>query len=512
MTWKERAGRFAWPLANRRLQKTFVGTLLVTLLAKGMVLLPAYSIDDYATLLSDEKTHLMLEQGRFGQLLLLKALYALQLHPLAAAWFWALCALLAFSGLGVLVARFLGIAGSPWLALFAASMVANHPYTVEIFTFRGALGAVVPAYVLLGVALLPRRVTVRTAPGVVVALALAFSIYQSTVNYAVMIGLVGLPLWIARALRRAQRRGGSGTVRLRSVLTSPPSVLLACTFTAGVVYAVVNLLVTASNQVNMLGRTALLSWPGAPERVRRVVQILDYRLTEPGPLLAPLSQGLLIFLLVAAGATLVGVALRGRNRQALGLGSLALALFVLAVTWIVGVSMVLAELWPTPRVLAQAGVLFAGALAIAWTSGGRWLRALLAPAAALLLLASIGSSNRVLTDQMRVNRRDAALANRIAGRLEAMPGFSEIETIVYPERPWRYSLPLETDHDMNISAFGSDVAQLGLPRELTGYPLRSPTPNERAAAETYCASAPAWPLREAVTIRGRVAIVCLELP
>jgi hypothetical protein len=184
----------------------------------------------------------------------------------------------------------------------------------------------------------------------------------------------------------------------------------------------------------------------------------------------------------------------------------------LASAWGIGLLGVLDEYWPAPRVLAHHGVFWAGVMLLAYHLAGRWLAWLVTTLGVLVAVSFVGSNAHVLHDQHRLNRRDAAKANRIVARLEELPGYSQVATVAVHGVQWAYPVALETvDHDLNISAFGASWAQPAILAEISGAAWGSGAadPAATAAAASYCAGVEPWPGPAAVAIRGTLAIVCV---
>lgn len=127
-----------------------------------------------------------------------------------------------------------------------------------------------------------------------------------------------------------------------------------------------------------------------------------------------------------------------------------------------------------------------------------------------IVLSFIGTNNHIFQDQVRVNLRDIAKANRIISRLEAMPDFTQIAGVIVVGGQWTYLSPLKTvQGDMNISALFAEWSKLPLLNEVSGYNLQSAPPAVMEKAKGYCLTAPKWPSAQAVTRLDSFAVVCL---
>jgi len=496
--------------------RVFLTTLLVTVVAKGLAFLPAYSIDDYFIFNLESPSLGMLGQGRFGQAIVTQLFYRLQLEPTYATVFFTAFAIFTSALLGTLTVRHWNLGHRGWLPVAAAGIAANHPYTTELFTFRTALGSSMIALALFSLLLIPRRWSARQLLAGAALFAFTLSIYQVVLHYCLMVVAMGAAVSLARYLRIGAAAGWPERVTSllapRRLLWHRNTSLLLCALLGTAGYAVLDAVVHKALAVVRSARTDLLPLREIPARAGMVWDVLEYRLLEPGPLVTPFTQKLLLLLLLTALAGLLWRARPWLRVRAAALLLLAYVLIAAALVWSVGIIMVLAEFWPVPRVMSHVGIFWAGLLVISWQCSPSLARKLLALAAALILLSFIGADNQILREQLRLNARDTLKANRILARLEGLPGFPGAGVVAIYGKAWGYPLRYATmDHDMNISAFGADWSKLAILREVSGYGLQPATdPGQIAAAEAYCRSVQPWPSTESVVLREGVAIVCLD--
>jgi len=521
----EQAQRFdCREILHRKSAKPFLLILLVTVIAKGAAFLPAYSIDDYFLALETPPPATSLGQGRFGQALFLQLFHLIQLEPSYARVFFVACALVVSALFAVLVARHWNLrtsGASGWLSVAAASIVSIHPFTTELFTFRTALGISMCAFALLALLLVPRRWSPAGVLAGAALFALALSVYQVVLHYCLMIVLMGAAIGLTRFLVVGNRTGWpervTSLLSLRRISRHRNTVLLACATLGTVLYGIANAVISRALHVTMTSRTRLLSLSGIGKRAEEIQEVLRYRFLAPSPLLGRFPKAMLLLLLLIA---LAGLLARSRPwlrpwpiqpvRSTLLLLAVVLLLAV-SLVWTVGIIMVLEDFWPVPRVMSHAGVFWAGVLVIAHQCLGARARQALGGLSLLLVLSFIGSSNQILNDQLRLNLRDAAQANRILARLEALPGFAGTETVAVNGATWAYPLSFPTaDHDMNISAFGADWSKVAILREISGYDLKLAKDDaQKAVAAAYCRGAQPWPEPASVTIKDRLVILCL---
>ena len=511
-----------WAPLGRQSWRTFFIVLAVTALAKGAAFLPAYSIDDYYLVREPAAARAMLEQGRFGEALLIQTLSLLRLEPNYARLFFVALALAAWSLLATLVVCWWHLGGKGWLPLAAALLIADHPYTTELFTFRTALGTTIFSLALLSLLLIPRRWSPRLIALGTVVFALALSIYQVVLQFSLMILLLGAAIGLTRCLVAGGARGWTARVSSRSMprpiwrrapgdlARHPQSALLACTVLGTLAYMALQRAVSAALHVKLAQRTELLPLGAIAGRVREAAEVLRYRLLPaPDAMIAGFTKGLLLLLLLGA---LAGLLVRTRLRpRPLGLVLAIALLLAAALVGTIGLILVLKEFWPVPRVMSQAGIFWAGVLAICYLCAGPWLRRYLALAALLIALSFVGSANRILGEQIRLNARDTWKANRIVARLEGLPGFLTITYVAVDGGTWNYPLGFATaDHDMNISAFSASWSRVELLAEVSGYDFKTADKAQDGIAAAYCRGVAPWPGPRSVTIQDGLAIVCLS--
>lgn len=505
---------------RRSFVRLFFLTLFVTTLAKGAAFLPGNSLDDYAPYVEDAPSLSQLvlskgEKGRFGSAVLNWCLHLLQLDPGHAKFFFVFCSIVVASLFAALVVRYWNLDRTRWLAVLMACIVANHPYTAEIFTFRLALGISVFPLAILSLLLVPRRWSPRLVAAGTALFAMALSIYQVALPYCLMIVAVGAAIWLTRYLVLGSASGWPQRIvsllSMRRLVRHRNTALLGCAVFGTALYAVLTIILTFALRVSLVERTHLLPVHQWDDRTQVVFDELKFRLVEPGPLVSRLPQGMLLLILLSALAGLLWRTRTWFRPRPLLLLLSVVALLLAALVWSFGPLLLLAEFWPSPRVMAHMGIFWAGVLAISYLCFGPRARAALAVLVVLIVLSFIGSNNRIFNEQFRLNVRDAHKANRIIARLEALPGFWGIKKVAFNGVNWSYPIRFQTlDHDMNVSAFGADWSKVALLAEISGYnlPLAEEEADLAAAAE-YCRGVEHWPGPQSVAIQGPLAIVCL---
>ncbi len=253
-------------------------------------------------------------------------------------------------------------------------------------------------------------------------------------------------------------------------------------------------------------RGRFLSLDAVPARIQALGLVFRRVLGDERVLSTPSLYVLQLAILAAAlAAAVVSQVNRHRARGAvLVIGAVAVGLGA-----VIGVIALLAEFYPAPRVLTSAGTFWAGVLLLmAETTRGRW-RAVPAAAAALLLFAYAGTDHRVASDQLRLNERELALASRIVGRLESLPGWARVERVALLGRS-RVVPGVPQEFDVNPSALSVPWSRVMLLREVTDRRFGDPSAAELQVAERRCAAVEGWPSADSVSIDGALAIVCLR--
>jgi hypothetical protein len=490
----------------------------VTLLAKGPAAFPGYAIDDYRPSADGPAGLLggLFELGRVGHWLFLRTSLLLQMEPNEARVLYVPLAVAAYSALGLAVVRFWRVRDLGWLAVGAAMLIANHPYTCEIFTFRWGFptAAMVMALLsfLLWLAVLPRF---HLAAGAVV-FALALSFYQIALHFGLMIVLTGFVIALGARLVAVSGQPAADPVPT-SASVAPRTVRLLGFILAGtLLYLAIGLLLRKRIGVSA-DYFQMLALPDLPARALAALREIVGMYVDANVLIPRVINALFMTLVVILVLALGWLIMRSRQRLlATGLGAGIVILLGIALFWTAGVFLILKDLWLTPRSMAHVGVLWAACIVLlARVASSPHLRKVFGAAIAVILVTFVAAHHRMFEDQRQLNFQDLHKAGRIVARLEAFPGFDQIRRVAFVGRPYTYPKGAEETHwkDLNMSAFGAWWAQAPLLREVSGYALQLSTdPTEVAAAAEYCAQAKPWPAAESVAARGELAIVCLAVP
>ena len=456
-------------------------------------LVPGYfATDDLYFLNHPPDLGTMVRQGRPGQAALFWLLSALGADPVHAGTLlnWIAVGLLALAAVWLL--QIWAMRPGP-VGLLCAALVFVHPNLAETFSFRFTPVFFAVTMVLgLGGLLLARRG--RWIPGGLL-IAASFTVYQVTLNTLLTVLALGVVLDCVR-----------GAAPARSVLRSwaAPAAVVGV---AAVGYLVAQRLATARLGSSVQGdRSRFLSLDALPGRIHSLALVFR-RVLGADPVLSTRLLHVLQMLVLVAALT-AALASLGRRRR-WSEAALAVVGVGVALVAVVGVIALLAEFWPSPRVLTAAGVFWAGMLLVLGAGlGGRW-RWLPLAVAAVLLLGYAGVDHRVASDQIRLNVRELALANRIVQRLESLPGWEGLERVAIVGRE-RAVPGIPQEFDVNPSALSVEWAQVSLLREVTDRRLAEPTAEERERAARRCVAVETWPSAASVTIEGPLGVVCLR--
>jgi hypothetical protein len=483
--------------------------LAASLAARGLALLPAYAIDDYVYLLSDHRRHsfeIALMQGRPGAAFLRELLRELDALPPASGLLGGIALTLTLVWVGIQVCRMWGIDRFQTLSCLVVLFICLHPYQAEVFTFRVAVltlaVALGSAFYGINTCFHSRRAGITS----VVAVTAALLTYQVVLNYLVMALFFSLVFFVAR-------RNGIGEPEaadpmwLRRVFRSQ----LITLSSAMVCSALVTFAIPPLFHVPLVERTELLNLSELGTRAVLAIERLFVMFALGEPVMPVATKWLLVVtplagLLVAALNSPAG-AWRKLCRR-LGIPFILASVGGLPAS--LGIVLVLREWWPVPRVSPQVSLFWAGVFALAFLAATPLSRRLMLVLSSFILISFIGVNNHIFQDQLRVNLRDIAQANRIISRLEAMPDFPRIAGAVVIGGRWYYHSPLKTAlGDMNISALSAEYSKIGLLNEVSGYNLQPAPRTVTEKARAYCSTAPRWPSPQAVTVLDLFAVVCL---
>jgi hypothetical protein len=494
----ESAFRFRWCLIAL--------TLLALVARMQSITTTMYSIDGYGSDTTSGLYPAIMANGRWGLAALLRLREKLGYFGMNVAPSSLIASTLLFTGAGFLYARVLSPKLSSVELFIFVALFTLHPFVTEFYTFSDATLDIAIAIFLAAAGFTCASATARPRLGMVVGcllMVIALSIYQTAIAHLAIVGLLGVTGW-GLQLEPAP----AGPLRMRNVLTTTHFRALSMAAMSAVLYLVSMRLVPRVFQIALDDRTKL-SWPpDLADKAHALEKAFRMAFLPLPGFTTPVAAFLLAGVLIVAAAAIVLSILR---RRGVGMALAIVALLAAAALCAVVVPISIKEIWLVPRVLSPVSIFIAGVALIGWRCAQlAWIRHVLMIAMVPLWIAYIGTSNRILYDQRRVNLWDAQEANRILARLDADPHFDAMRALALVNGQWGRSQALSTMRgDMNVSALSVSWSKFGLMTQATGDRFEDASNEQQLAAEKYCATAEAWPAAASVTITGDLGVVCL---
>lgn len=490
-------------------RRSFLIALALVALARAQAALAfTYSVDDYRVFVGSfgSVSWALVSEGRFGTLWLSRLFDVIGYDPMRAPLLTVVASIFLSVWAANVILRLWSNDLSVALRAMLLFVIAAHPYTSEIITFRNIAIYHILAFALGAVAVLISRLT----PGRLVLSALVFAasltFYQVPINYVSIFILFDAAL---RILRKLLNKDAVGAY----TLADRAFYARIITFLGGFIVYLVCLKV-ATHGMPPHPFSIPISLAEVPERVRTwgFRLFAGHFLTGTAYDNPLVSKAVLMIPLVMVGATILELF----RRSTVHLGSSVLASAIVVATPVLagfatmGVSLFFTVVWLPPRVMASIGLVWAGVAVITLLVRDLIPRQAYVAALGVVVFAFIAQDNQIFIDQLRVGVRDHNLAIRIVSRLEALPNYSQIKSVAGFGRRHDTGAPIPTaTHGFNDSTFEYQWAISPMLTELTGIPLRAPYQPEIDDGQAYCKDHAAWPAPEAVTIRGQLAIVCL---
>jgi hypothetical protein len=379
------------------------------------------------------------------------------------------------------------MAPRPRIGLTAAFAV--YPLLAEYFHFVEAQLAYVLAFLGTALCVVLSRRAANTAA--MAALAVAILAYPIAIHYVLVIAVLdGLALYLAMGSVHGALSGSRLLQRVASVLA------------AAVVVAVVWKLLLALTGIEASGRAALIGPGTVAARLGDAAQAAWGLVIGKGEPIPDLLQ-----LVTLAGGLLALMTLWRRPAAV----ALVLAALLAGLLCAFGTILVVGIWWPTPRALGAYGLLALFPLAVLMGAPHPAARRVGAALAGAAVLLGCWTGNAIVHDGLVLRSQEGALVNRVAARLETLPGFDRTMPLsVVAAWP---GLPLEaaptSAGDLNVSALVTPWARIGMFNRVTGYAFAQPGDAQLAQAQARCATGDAWPAEGSVAIEDGLAIVCI---
>lgn len=472
----------------------YTGVLIALLMSKGLALVPALALDDYAALHQDRNPLFYLWQGRFTQALIQVVLTGLGVTPTAIAWpviilFFAFAAWAI--ALGILYAA--NSRGSALGLSAVGAVIASHPYLTEYFTFRESLITQGASFALISLVFL---ISKQGLP------------LGQSAKYFRWVSLVLLMVFLAGAQQTAfiilgffiftglVNRDLEGFSRENSIQYSGKYELLFLYFISAFLYAVTYLLIKGVADAPMDSRSSIISLSEIGNRLDLIASLTGKLLLGSEPILSfsvkLYSYCIFLFLLLAGISKI----------KSFLLITFVAILFYFCSIFLVSVSGVW---WPVPRAVYALGFALGLSLLLAYVNAPKRLAKFFPVAVFFAALGMAFHSSALLYDQIRLNRWDGWVATGIAHDLAEFNVESESKVILVGA-PWAHPLGLKTiDGDLNTSALAVSWAAKHLFMEVSGrkWDLKS------VATAPECENVSPWPKKGAIRNEKDIIYVCL---
>lgn len=473
-----------------------------------------YSIDGYLMCAAPSNywtgfLKFFIANGRFGRALIYSALHFFGVNDCFSPTLYGTLSISFFLASLLVVLRTWNVS-SMIGGIMLGGLFLVHPYHAEMYSFRegGMYFALSLFLALLAVRILTESAGVmRRKFYAVMLLICSLSIYQLSINYALMALVFSI---CEKVLNPSDTANGS--VDFRKTLKEAAG-MVGAVLAAVVLYLVINKIVLAIGGLVAGERTRLISPTAIAQRIAELPGLFQWILFSNQEIL-PASVKNVLFLIPLISLISVSVfCFKKRNapdQRLLIFGTIVLALLI-GLLLVPGVQLPLQEMTRESRTLSAISLFLAGSLMIVIKTQPRFfLRWLVIPLSIVFVIFA-GNANHALTDQIRINARDAAKANRIFAALEGHPAYSTLNKLAVVGGNWNYGATIYTAAgDLNISAFSVSWARTEIIEEVSGHRFEGLLPDEYESARSFCNSSPTWPNRNSYDIRNGVGIVCLS--
>jgi len=468
-----------------------------------------YSVDDYRVIITGFHTvdaRILLE-GRFGTYWLSRVFDIVGFDPTRAPLITIVASIFLSVWAANVILRLWSYELTPAIRTMLLVVIAAHPYTAEILTFRNIAIYHVLSFTLGAAAILIARLSPGRLAASILLFAASLTFYQVPLNYVSIFICFDLALRIIRSLVGKSETPIAFSLKDRSFYAR------LITFWAGFILYFICLKI-ANHGLEPHPFAIPIELSQVPERLRTwgVDLLVGHFLTGTvydNPLV---PKAIMMIPLLFVGATLFELLRRSPHHFGRSILASAVALItpVLAGLAMLGIPLFFTIIWLPSRVMASIGVIWAGVAVTALLVQLVIPRQVYAIALGVIVFSFIAQNNQVFIDQGRVGVRDHNLAIRLIAKLEEQPNYSDMKALAVVGRRADIGGSIATStHGFNDSNFEYSWATAPMLSELSGIPLRPANAPENEAAQAYCKDRPAWPARGALVIQGELAIVCL---
>lgn len=471
-----------------QVKSTFLIALTGLVLSKGMAIVPAYTGDDYATILGSVSHDHFLAQGRYLNAGLNLLFNSMGLTPSHVAFPAFILLTLAAAAVVTLMVIYVAPTKVPRIGLGVAALLATtHPYFTEYFLFRQSMvfqfvSLSLVAVTLWGLIFFEDAEANPTPWGYFaysVPLMLACALVQTSF---VIVAIAVLSRIVVHMMP------GSGMTSRALTRTSMAPVILLI-FSAALYTA--TFLISTGVAPRLDTRTSLIGASQIAERLDQSLTLAATILYRDEPILSTYAKIPFVLALVIG---MIGMGVTQRDPR----GPLLVALAVGAIH---GVSMVFvvisAEWWPAPRSLYAVSMATGILFVLAYANANRFFQAAMVVLGGVAAISFSFHSAAMLRDQLRVNSWDRWAAGAIASSL-LEEGVTPEQEVLLVGATWTHPVTtLTTYFDINVSSLFLPWGLNALMMETTGRKWRARPVEEHPR----CQNAPRWPLPGSIIIQ-----------
>lgn len=483
----------------------FLSTLFASLLARGIILFNlAYQTDDYSAILfRGFDFTLFLRWGRWGGGLLGEFFDHLGLNYNYALTWWAFFSFVVFSFVVILVCRLWKIRENFLLSLLVSLIIVLHPYQAELYTFKIAIPTLSFALLFSFIAIYKSKLKTFSIIWTSLLFGFALSVYQTVFNYLLMVLVFSLLFELWRYQKELK------SIKTNKFFWKSESTPKFLTLSLGALFYLI------SNKIFLFifqkdfykERVETLKISAWRERFLELINLYKKIFLDPEYVLPRLDKYLLLFLLLAFVLSIFYLAYKLWQKKEPFKSFLGVIMVLLALLAIPGLLLSLKNWYSNLRPLSAVSFFWSGVFVTLILFFHPRLKKLWYFIIPILVISFVGINNTIFLDQIRINKKDFLEANRIIGRLESQPNFSEVKKIVFfGILTKKYFSPDQTTD----SAFTGEYSKLKITEEATRYSFPKPIDEENKIAADYCQGAPVWPYEGSVTIMENLGIVCLS--
>lgn len=386
-----------------------------------------------------------------------------------------------------------------FLAVAVALVLGAHPYMTEYVSFRITLVPMAIMMSLCGLSIILFEKTLSTKKwywliSAVLAAGFAIGANQLAVSF-ISIGAIFVQLGRCHEELCDRNDAIAWPILIRMVVRAAIFTLLSV-ITFFVLWKLLQ--VGLGGGAGSDQRATIIGASEIPKRLGEVKDLLILSLFKNENFFSSLSK---MLILAAISAVAIGAAIN-RNWKSVAISAI---LLVIAILLSIGPVSAAAVWWPVPRTLIAIPFGLAGIIVMLGTGATRTAQSL---AAGILVFAAMvlgAHSTRILLDQQRLNRWDAATAMRIVEKVETSAPEARKLALVNPAYTYDIGQSLPTG-DMNVSALSVPYAVDPLFEEVTGKQKEVRLAPELA---NECLTKPKFPKEGSVYLKSDEAVICM---